>query len=222
MIRRMNLNGNPNLGVSISTTDEIAIVPTHISEPIITSIKEVLDVSVVKTPIAGCSLTGALSVGNSNGFIVSRYALDSEIERIREHGVNVERIPDKLSAVGNIILTNNSGALVNPLLSDESLEVVKNVLDLEVVRGSIAGFKIIGSVAAATEKGVLAHPSTQPDELDFIESVLKIPADIGTINNGVPLVGACTAANSKGVLVGLNTTGPELARVEEALGFLEG
>jgi len=29
-------------------------------------------------------------------------------------------------------------------------------------------------------------------------------------------------ANSNGVLVGEETTGPELARIEEALGFLEG
>jgi len=52
--------------------------------------------------------------------------------------------------------------------------------------------------------------------------LFKIPADVGTVNNGTQLVGACAVANSKGVMVGLNTTGPELARIEEALGFLEG
>jgi translation initiation factor 6 len=52
--------------------------------------------------------------------------------------------------------------------------------------------------------------------------LFKIPADVGTVNNGTQLVGACAVANSKGVMVGLNTTGPELARIEEAFGFLEG
>jgi hypothetical protein len=60
------------------------------------------------------------------------------------------------------------------------------------------------------------------DELESIETLFKTHADVGTVNNGTQLVGACAVANSNGVMVGLNTTGPELARIEEALGFLEG
>lgn len=222
MIRRVNLSGNPNIGVTISATDKIAIIPPNIQETMVELIKECLGVSVIKTPISGSNLAGALTVGNSNGFLVSRYAADNEIEEIRKFGVEVERIPDKLTAVGNIILANDFGAVVNPLLSEDSLKLVKDVLDVEVERGSIAKFKITGSVAAATNKGVLVHPSTTEDEIEFLENILKTPADIGTVNNGVKLVGACTVANVNGVLVGLDTTGPELARIEEAFGFLEG
>ena len=79
MIRRANLNGNPNLGVAISTTDKIAIVPSNLSEVLENLIADALEVSVIKTPISGSNLAGALAVGNSNGFLVSPYALDSEI-----------------------------------------------------------------------------------------------------------------------------------------------
>jgi translation initiation factor 6 len=222
MIRRMDMNGNPNLGVAISATDEIAIVPPKTSDPMLDLIKKCLGVAVVKTPVSGSNLAGALAVGNLHGFVVSKYAFDSEIERIKEFDVEVEKIPDKLTAVGNIIVANDSGAVVNPLLSDESLGIIGDVLDVEVERGSIAKFKITGSVAAATNKGVLAHPFTTQEELEFLENVLKTPADIGTVNNGIMLVGACTVANSNGVLVGLSTTGPEMSRIEEAFGFLEG
>jgi translation initiation factor 6 len=222
MIRRANLNGNPNLGVAISTTDKIAIVPSNLSESLENLIAETLEVSVIKTPISGSNLAGALAVGNSNGFLVSPYALDSEINAIKEFDVEVERISDRFTAVGNIILANDFGAVVNPLLSDESLELISDVLDVEVERGNIAKFKITGSVAVATNKGVLAHPSATEDELAFVEGILKTPADIGTVNKGIKLVGACAVANSNGVIVGLDTTGPELARIEEALGFLEG
>lgn len=222
MIRRINMGGSPNLGVSIAVTEKTAVVPPSVQDAMVGLIEECLDVSVIKTPLSGSNLTGALACGNSNGFIVSKYAFDSEIEAIKKSGVEVERIPDKLTAVGNIILANDFGALVNPLLSNKSIELISHVLDVEVQRGTIAKFKITGSVAAATNKGILVHPSASQEELELVENLLKVPTDVGTVNNGTKLVGACTAANSNGVIVGLNTTGPELARIEEAFGFLEG
>ncbi len=222
MIRRVNLGGNPNLGVSIAATEEIAIIPTNTQEGMVNLIEESLGVDTIKTPINGSNLAGALACGNSNGVVVSKYAFDREIERIRGFGVEVERIPDRLTAVGNIILANDFGAIVNPLLSDEAVDLITQVLDVEIERRSIAKFNITGSVAAATNKGVLVHPSATQEDLDLVEKVLKKPADWGTVNNGTSLVGACTVANSKGVMVGLNTTGPEMARIEEAFGFLEG
>jgi len=222
MIRRIDLAGNPNLGVSIAVTDKMALVPPNLGEKMVGVIEECLQVPVIKTPISGSSLAGALAVGNSRGFLLSKFAFDNEIKEIKKSGLEVERIPDRLTAVGNIILANDHGALVNPLLSDESIKVVSETLDVDVVRGSIAKFKINGSVAVATNKGVLAHPSATSEEIEFLEKVMKVPADVGTVNQGTRLVGAGTVANSNGVLVGSKTTGPEMARIEESLGFLEG
>ncbi|BDZ72130.1 translation initiation factor IF-6 [Methanobacterium petrolearium] len=221
MIRRVNLAGNPNLGVSLAATDKVALAPPNLGEKMVQVVEECLEVPVIKTPISGSSLAGALAVGNSRGILVSKYAFDKEIKTITESGLKVERIPDRLTAVGNIILANDHGALVNPLLSEEAMEVVSETLDVDVVRSSIANFKITGSVAVATNKGVLVHPSSTPKELEFMEKTMKVPADIGTVNQGTKLVGAGTVANSNGVLVGENTTGPEMARIEESLGFLE-
>ena len=41
------------------------------------------------------------------------------------------------------------------------------------------------------------------------------------MGKGIPLVGACTISNSNGAIVAKDSTGPEMARVEEALGFLD-
>ena len=144
-----------------------------------------------------------------------------KLKRDQKSGLDVKRIPDRLTAVGNIILANDHGALVNPLLSDESINVISETLDVDVVRGSIAKFKINGSVAVSTNKGVLAHPSTTPEEIKFLEKTMKVPADVGTVNQGTKLVGAGTVANSNGVLVG-EKTGPEMARIEESLGLSRG
>lgn len=222
MIRRINIDGSPNLGVSLSVSDKIAIAPPNILDSMEDLITKTLEVEVIRTPICGSNLTGALTCGNSNGFIVSKYAFDKELELFKENDIEVARIPDKLTAVGNIVLANDSGALVHPLISDNSVELISDVLDVEVKRGSIANYKITGSVANATNKGVLVHPATQEDELKDLENLFKVPVDVGTVNNGTQFVGSCSIANSNGVMVGLSTTGPELARIEEAFGFLEG
>lgn len=221
MIKRLNLGGNPNIGVSIAANEKLAIIPPNLTPETVDLIEESLEVETVQTLISGSNLAGALTCGNSNGFIVSKYAFDWEIENIKNMGVEVERIPDRLTAVGNIILANDNGAIVNPLLSDKSIELITQVLDVEVVKGSIAQFKITGAVAVATNKGVLLHPSANQEDIKLVEKILKVPADVGTINNGTSLVGACAVATTKGIIVSLNTTGPELARIEETFGFLE-
>ena len=75
-------------------------------------IEESLEVETVQTLISCSNLAGALTCGNSNGFIISKYAFDREIKTIKDRGVEVERIPDRLTAVGNIILANDNGAIV--------------------------------------------------------------------------------------------------------------
>lgn len=222
MIRRINLSGNPNLGVYISITDSVALVPLNLPEIMEENIKEALEVEVLRTSISGSSLAGALTVGNSNGFLVSRHTMDKEIEAMQNAGITVEKLPDRFTAAGNIILVNDNGALVSPNLSDKSIEIINKVLEVDAQRATLAGFNILGSVATATNKGALLHPQTKKSEIKLVEDVLKVPADVGTVNRGVGLVGACSIANSNGVLVGEITTGPEMARIEEALGFLEG
>ncbi len=64
MIRRVNLAGNPNLGVSLATTDKVALAAPNLGEKMVQVVEECLEVPVVKTPISGSSLAGALAVGN--------------------------------------------------------------------------------------------------------------------------------------------------------------
>lgn len=221
MLKRMNIGGSPNLGVYISVTDEIAIVPLNISELMEDSISEALNVEIIKSSIAGSNLNGALVAGNSNGLIVSPYTLDKEIDFLKSKNINVSKVPDKYTAIGNIIALNDYGAIVTPLLSDKSVEVIEKSLEINVERLSIANSNIIGSLTIATNKGALLHRDSSEAEIDFVEDVLEVSADIGTVGRGISLVGACSIANSKGAITAENTTGPEMVRLEESLGFLE-
>jgi translation initiation factor 6 len=68
---------------------------------------------------------------------------------------------------------------------------------------------------------VLCHPKATDEELDALEALLDVPADIGTINYGGALVGSGLVANDAGYVCGEETTGPELGRIESALGFID-
>ena len=102
------------------------------------------------------------------------------------------------------------------------MEIITQVLDVEVGQRKYSSIQDHRSCCSATNKGVLLHPSASQEDIKLVEKILKVPADIGTVNNGTSLVGACAVATTKGVIVSLNTTGPELARIEETFGFLEG
>lgn len=221
MLRRLNLSGNPNLGVYISVNDDVAIVPLNLPEAVEKAIKEVLEVDLIPTTITGSNLIGALSVGNKNGFLVSPLTNDTEIDSLKEQGVNVERIDGKFTAIGNILLANDNGAICSSLINENTHNEMEKYLKIDINKTDLAGFKIVGSIAIATNKGVLLNPNVTEEDIQLIEKIFKVPAYIGTVNHGYGLVGACAIANSNGAIVGENTTGPEMARIEQALGFLE-
>lgn len=221
MIKRINLVGNPNIGVYIAVTDEIAIAPFNLSKTMENSIKEALGVDVIKTTMAGSNLVGALTAGNSRGIIVSPLATEKEIDLLESNELNVAKLQDKYTAVGNIIAINDNGAIASPLISENSINIIEEVLDVNVKKSNIAGLNVIGSLATVTNKGALLHRNTSSSELEFVEKVFKVEADIGTVGKGISLVGACSIANSHGAIVPEESTGPEMARVEEALGFLD-
>jgi len=179
----------------------------------------VLQVRIVPVSLAGSSIVGSLLCGNCTGFVVSKYAHPSEIEELREFG-DVQPFPSLMNACGNIILANDTAAIVHPLLSDKAVAVIRETMQVDVQRSTIAGLKTVGMAGIATNKGVLVHPKVSDAEIAILEDVFGLPVDIGTVNFGSPLIGAGLLANSSGYLAGADTTGHELGRIEDALGFL--
>ena len=221
MLKRVDIIGNPNVGVFILATDNLAIVPFNLLDEKAEVIKETLDVDVVKSSISGSHLIGSLAVANSNGIIVSPHVLDREIEQFEKLGLKVATLPGQYTAVGNIIAANDNGAIVSPFLEEEAIEVIEETLDVDAKSSSIVGSDIIGSLITVTNKGFLMSNQAVNSEINFAQEVFGVEGDIGTVGKGIPLVGACVISNSNGAIVAKDSTGPEMARVEEALGFLD-
>lgn len=74
-------------------------------------------IPVVHASIAGSRIIGRMTVGNKNGLLVPNSTTDVELQHLRNSlpdEVKVQRIEERLSALGNVIACNDYVALVHP------------------------------------------------------------------------------------------------------------
>jgi translation initiation factor 6 len=213
--------GSAYVGVFARATDEYFLVGPNAGDELVESLAEELSVPAIETTIGGSGTVGALLAGNGTGVVASGRLAEAERERFAGRSLSVTALPGTINAAGNVVLANDSGALVHPEIPDEAVDAITEGLGVQVERGSLGGVNTVGTAAVATNRGVLCHPEATDAELDRLEDLLGVPADIGTINYGAPLVGSGLVANERGYVVGEETTGPELGRIEDALGYID-
>lgn len=209
--------GSPNIGVYCFCNERIAIVPPGLTNRKLNQFAETLGVDVCKTTVGGSTLVGALVTGNSNAVLVPHTIGDYELERIKKVA-KVVVVDSKWTALGNVVLTNDLGALVHPDAPKEIVESVRGELGVKPVLGKIGTLSFVGALAIATNKGVLVSPNALKEEQSVVESALHVKADVSSTNGGVPFVKSGILANSKGAVVGPLTRGAELMQVTRALG----
>jgi translation initiation factor 6 len=127
----------------------------------------------------------------------------------------------KKTSYGNLVLTNDRGAVVDPRFKEHEINQIAETLGVDVVTGEIAGLPYVGSLAVATNKGVLAHPLLRDEEKKILADVFKVPVDVGTVNCGIPYVGTGLIGNSHAALAGSMTTGPEMFIIGNALDVVQ-
>lgn len=220
-MQRLSFAGSAYVGVFARATDDCVLVRPDADDDAVAALEAELAVPAVATTVGDSSTVGSLATGNENGLLVSDRALEYERERLEEAvDLPVAGLPGRVNAAGNVVLANDYGAYVHPDLPREAIQVVGELLDVPVERGDLAGVRTVGTAAVATNEGVLCHPKATDAELDHLEAVLDVRADVGTVNYGAPLVGSGLLANGAGYVVGEDTTGPELGRIEDALDYV--
>jgi translation initiation factor 6 len=218
---RAAIEGNSFLGIFAKTNDSVTLLPKNSSEKLKKICSDVLKTQVITVSISNSSLIGIFSAMNSNGMVLPSLVYDYELHELQEAGLNAAVVNDRNSAFGNNILVNDSACLVNPAMNSKSIKTIADCLGVEVVKGTIAGYKTVGVMAVVTKRGLLLKSSVADEELSSLESLFKVKAAVGTANMGVPFVGLCMLANSNGFIAGELTSGFELNRIDEALGFME-
>jgi translation initiation factor 6 len=222
MATRCQFENSNDVGVFGKLTNAYCLVAQGGSENFYSVFEaELADhIPVVKTSIAGTRLVGRLTVGNKNGLLAPNTTTDQELQHIRNslpEEVVVQRIDERLSALGNCIACNDYVALVHPDIDRETEEIIADVLGVEVFRQSVAGNVLVGSYACFSNQGGMVHPQTSVEDLDELSSLLQVPLVAGTCNRGSDVIGAGLIANDWTAFCGLDTTATEMSVIENIL-----
>eukprot|EP00005_Dracoamoeba_jomungandri_P003506 CAMPEP_0174258072 /NCGR_PEP_ID=MMETSP0439-20130205/7133_1 /TAXON_ID=0 /ORGANISM="Stereomyxa ramosa, Strain Chinc5" /LENGTH=244 /DNA_ID=CAMNT_0015341433 /DNA_START=87 /DNA_END=821 /DNA_ORIENTATION=+ len=175
-------------------------------------------IPVVRASVAGCRVIGRLTVGNKNGLLLPNTTTDQELQHIRNSlpdEVVVQRVEERLSALGNVIACNDYVALVHPDIDRETEEIVADVLGVEVFRQTIASNVLVGSYSVISNQGCLVHPKTSVEEQDELSSLLQVPLVAGTVNRGSDVIGAGLVVNDWVAFCGFDTTATEISVIEK-------
>ncbi|KAJ1540927.1 Eukaryotic translation initiation factor 6, partial [Nowakowskiella sp. JEL0078] len=219
MAVRAQFENSNDIGVFSRLTNSYCLVAIGGSENFYSVFESELGdvIPVVHTSVAGTRIIGRLSVGNRHGLVLPNSTTDQELQHLRNSlpdAVKVQRIEERLSALGNVIVCNDHVALVHPDIDRETEEIIADTLKVEVFRQTIAGNVLVGSFCAITNQGGLVHPKTSIEDQDELASLLQIPLVAGTVNRGSDLIGAGLVVNDWSAFAGLDTTATELSVVE--------
>ena len=210
--------GSPNIGVYCFANESIAIVPPGLTVRKISQFAETLGVHVCNTTIGGSTLVGALVTGNSNAVLVPHTIREYELSRIQEFS-RVVVVDSKWTALGNVILANDSGALIHPAAGEEVARAVSDEMKLQPIRGTLGSLPFVGALGVATNKGAMLSPNASEKERVLARSALHVEVELSSTNGGVSFVRSGILANSKGAVLGPLTRGAELMQVSRTLGL---
>ncbi|CAG9324600.1 unnamed protein product [Blepharisma stoltei] len=219
MATRTQFENSNEIGVFCKLTNAYCIVPIGGNENFYSVFESELGghIPVIHSSIAGTRIVGRVTCGNSNGLLVPSITTDLELQTIRNSlpdKVKVERIDERLSALGNCIACNDYVAIIHPDLDKETEDIVADTLGVEVFRTMVAGNVLVGSYCVLTNLGGLIHPMIAVEELDELSSLLQVPLCAGTVNRGSDVLAAGLCANDWSAFCGLDTTSTEISVIE--------
>ncbi|KAI8925853.1 hypothetical protein BC831DRAFT_459325 [Entophlyctis helioformis] len=219
MAVRAQFENSNDIGAFARLTNSYGLVAIGGSENFYSVFEsELADViPLVHTSIGGIRIIGRLTAGNRHGLLLPNSTTDQELQHIRNalpETVAIQRIEERLSALGNVIACNDYVALVHPDIDRETEEIIADTLKVEVFRQTIAGNVLVGSYCALSNQGGLVHPKTTVEAQDELSSLLQIPLVAGTVNRGSDLIGGGLIVNDWTAFAGLDTTSTELSVIE--------
>ncbi|KAG5357407.1 Eukaryotic translation initiation factor 6 [Yarrowia sp. C11] len=215
MATRAQFENSDEIGVFSKLTNSYCLVAVGGSENFYSSFEAELQdtIPIVYSTIGGTRLVGRLTAGNRRGLLVPSTTSDVELQHLRNSlpdEVKIQRVEERLSALGNVICTNDYAALVHPDIERETEELIADVLGVEVFRQTVAGNVLVGSYCALSNQGGIVHPQTSIEDQDELSSLLQVPLIAGSVNRGSPVVGAGCVVNDWMAVAGYSTTSFEL------------
>ncbi|KAJ6561911.1 hypothetical protein B0H19DRAFT_1142990 [Mycena capillaripes] len=219
MATRIQFENHSDIGVFAKLTNAYCLAAIQGSTNFYSAFESELGevIPIVHTSIGGTRIIGRLTAGNRHGLLVPATTTDQELQHLRNSlpdAVAIQRVEERLSALGNVIACNDYVALVHPDVDRETEEIIADVLKVEVFRQTVADNVLVGSYCAITNQGGLVHPKTSVQDQDELSSLLQIPLVAGTVNRGSDVIGAGLVVNDWCAFTGLETTATEISVIE--------
>eukprot|EP00041_Stephanoeca_diplocostata_P004331 m.43213 g.43213 ORF g.43213 m.43213 type:complete len:247 (-) comp15056_c0_seq1:51-791(-) len=219
MAVRAQFEGSNEVGVFAKLTNKYALVALGASENFYGLFEQELGdtIPIVHCTINGTRIVGRMCVANRHGLLLPITTTDQEMQHIRNSlpdDVKIQRVEERLSALGNVIACNDYVALVHPDLDRETEEILQDVLKVEVFRQTVADNALVGTYCQFSNQGGLVHPRTSIQDQDELSSLLQVPIVAGTVNRGSDVIGAGMVVNDWAAFCGMDTTSTELSVVE--------
>lgn len=219
MATRLQFENSNEIGVFATLTNSYCLCAQGSSENFNSVFEgELADhIPVVKCSIAGTRVIGRTVVGNKRGLLVPSNTTDGELQHIRNSlpdEVVVQRVDERLSALGNCIAANDHVALVHTDLDRETEDIVADVLGVDVFRQTVAGNALVGSYCRFSNQGGIVHPRTSIEEMEELSALMQVPLVAGTVNRGSDVLGAGMVVNDWSAFCGLDTTSTEISVIE--------
>ncbi len=209
-IHLLDIYRNSNIGIFLKSNEKYLLVPRGLAKTKISKLSEYLNVEPIEVSIGGSRLLGPLIAMNNNGILVSKLADENEIMLLKKiTGLPVEKLQSRYTSAGNLISTNDKGAIASTLLKDAENQIV-DVLNVPIDFLTIASFDYVGALMVSGNIGSAIHPQASDEEISKATKILKVDVEPITINRGLPFIASGIILTKEDAVVGSLTTGPEL------------
>lgn len=214
-------NTNPNIGLYMFSTDSYCLIGQEVPEKHRQGIEEALGVPTYRLTVAGTSLIGVFAAGTDNLLLLPDILLEHEKRQLESLNIPYAFFKTNNTALGNNILFNEHGCLVNPIYSENEQKELKRLIGLEPQVRRIANVETPGSIITFNNELGLLHNDATVEDINAVSDLFNRECTNATINMGVPYIKSGLCCNKNGFVISATSSGPEIAFVDEYLGYTQ-
>ncbi len=212
-----NINGNPNIGIYMFTTDKYLLIGREVQKRKAKKIGEVLGLEPIQATIGGTSLIGVFINGDNHKLIVPSIISNDELSFLEDNlSVKIKVLNTNLTALNNNLLIGKR-IIASPEFKQREIEEIARFFGKEVYKKSVGKTHVPGTLIRINgKKAAISNLLTKKDE-EMIKSLLEVETERITVNMGNPFISSAIIVNRNGLIIGDSTGGAEAAMIEQAL-----